>query len=231
MSRRIGFFLSAWACGLMAAIDADALTFDRNVPKETQEQLTSDLASLEGIYGATASALHTTVFGEVDGSVYSNWFRSRVLRVGYDSSSVGGAVAYVSPFSDPSRIVLTANYTRFSHPQIARLMIIFHEARHTERQNSYWPHSRCPRLFVDEAGREIKSIWTGLPLAGESACDSQIGGAYASTVIMLGNISLYCETCTEKVRADAELYARDQLKRVINREAAKQIKEDLHVAL
>lgn len=230
MSRRIGIFMGIAFC-FLAGRPAGALTFDRNVPKATQEQLLSDLQAIEQVRGSTWSALHGSVFGELNGSVYSNWFRSRVLRVGYDPSTAGGAVAYVAPFSDPSRMVLTGNYTRFSHPQIARLMVVFHEARHTETQNYHWPHARCPVPFVDESGEEIKSIWTGLPLAGENACDSRLGGAYATTVILLGNISLYCETCSEKMKMDAEIYGRDQLKRVINRQAADEIKKDLHVSL
>lgn len=229
MSRGIGYFIGV-VFSLFVGANAFALTFDRNVPKETQEQLLLDLNAIEQVHGSTTSALHNEVFGEMNGSVYSNWFRSRVLRVGYDPSSSGGAVAYVAPFSDPSKMVLTVNYTRFSHPQIARLMVVFHEARHTERQNYHWPHARCPSPFLDESGEEIKSIWTGLPLAGESACDSRIGGAYASSVVLLGNISQYCETCSEKMKMDADLYGRDQLKRVINRQAADQIKKDLYVS-
>lgn len=230
MGRRIGFVartLFVFAVLGLNVFDAEAVSFDKNVPKETQTQLIQDLQAMEVVQGSAVSSLHQAIYGQMEGKIYTQWFGSRVLRVGYDPSGADGAVAYVSPFMDPSRMVLTSNYTRFSHPQIARLMIVFHEARHTERQSGHWPHATCPRPFLDESGQEIKSIWTGLPLAGESACDSRVAGAYASTVILLGNISRHCETCSEKMKMDAEIYGMDQLKRVTNATAAGQIRQDV----
>ena len=107
-------------------------------------------------------------------------------------------------------------------------MIVFHEARHTEDDNGNWMHATCPTPFVDDQGREIRSIWTGAVLAGEPACDDNAYGSYASSMIMLKNISKFCTNCTEKVQMDAGLYADDQLKRVTNPSAAQAIRQDLY---
>lgn len=220
---------SIMAMLLTVAFQAQALTFEKSVPQATQTQVLSDLNFMSSLTGQNPSNLHQQVFGQMDGTGYGSWFSSRVLRVGYDNSDAGGAVAYVSPFFDPSRMVLTRNYTKFSHPQIARMMVVYHEARHTETRNSSWPHATCPTPFLDENGQEIKSIWTGMPLAGEDGCDDSAIGAYGSSVILLENIALHCGNCSEKVKMDAKLYGDDQLKRVTNASAASEIRQDLHV--
>ena len=230
MGRGTGFaILSILFLFMLGDIEsAHALTFDKSVPKSTEDQLLQDLSAIERSEGAVASTLHRAIFGPMRGAGYKSWFELRVLRVGFDPSPSGSAVAYVSPFFDSSKMVLTANYTRFSHPQIARLMIVFHEARHTERGSGHWPHATCPNPFVDDSGSEIKSIWTGLPLAGESACDSSASGAYGSSVILLENIALHCQSCSEKMRMDARLYGDDQMKRLTDAAALAELKHDLY---
>ncbi len=126
---------------------------------------------------------------------------------------------------------VTDNYIKFEHPQIARLMIIYHEARHTERENDNWTHATCPVPFIGEDGQEIKSIWTGARLAGEEACDNSPFGSYGSSTIMLKNISMFCENCNEKVKMDADIYAQDQLKRITNQKAKEDMKKDFGQAL
>jgi hypothetical protein len=109
---------------------------------------------------------------------------------------------------------LTENFIKFSHPQIARLMVVYHEARHTEAKSGFWGHDTCPTPFLDEDGKPMSSIWTGAPLAGEAACDSTAFGSYGSSTIMLKNISKFCENCSDKVKMDADMYATNQLGRI-----------------
>jgi hypothetical protein len=137
------------------------------------------------------------------------------------------AVACVIPWF-PNKIFFTQNYVKFQHPQISRLMVVYHEARHTERENNNWGHARCPVPFLDENGEPMRSIWTGAELAGEPACDVTPFGSYGSSMIMLKNISKYCTTCNEKVKMDAGIYADDQFGRVIDSGARKAIIEDLY---
>jgi hypothetical protein len=233
-SKILSFASSAAIAGalgitLFAGAQASALTFDQNVPKATQDQMTVDLAFVGSLTGAKVSALHQSVYGPMAANGYTTWFNARVKKVGYDASESGGAVAYVAPFLDSTKMVLTKNFTQFNHPQIARMMVVFHEARHTEDANGNWPHATCPQPFLDDNGNEIKSIWTGLPLAGLDGCDDAAIGAYGSSLIMMKNVSLNCDNCTDKVKMDAGIYADDQFKRIIDHSAHDQINKDLYV--
>ncbi|MBI2362337.1 MAG: hypothetical protein HYV15_03005 [Elusimicrobia bacterium] len=156
----------------------------------------------------------------------SKMWLTQNTAVGMSGCGDGNAVACVMPFWDPSKMWLTQNYIRFSHPQISRLMVVFHEARHTESGRGNWSHASCPSPFVGSDGREVRSIWTGAALAGEAACDKTPLGSYGSSAIMLKNISNHCETCNGKVRQDASLYAEDQLGRVTDATAHRQMVED-----
>ena len=131
-------------------------------------------------------------------------------------------------FPDPSKMWLTQNFIQFSHPQIARMMVVYHESRHTETQNGNWPHATCPTPFLDKDGKDMVSIWTGATLAGEPACDVTPFGSYGSSMIMLKNISKFCSNCTDKVKMDAGIYADDQFKRVIDPKAIAEITADLY---
>jgi hypothetical protein len=200
--------------------------FDPAVPAAIQAQMKADLGFIRGIQGSGATPLHQEIFGSVDGPTYTRFFESRVTAIGLDDCGSANAVACVIPMMDPSKMWITQNYIKFSHPQIARLMVVFHESRHTETQNDNWPHETCPTPFVDQHGREIRSIWTGAQLAGEPACDKTPFGSYGSSTIMLKNVEKFCGNCTDKVKLDAGLYADDQIKRISNAEARKRMEGD-----
>ncbi|MBI2787591.1 MAG: hypothetical protein HYX59_02810 [Elusimicrobia bacterium] len=205
---------------------ATAFTFDKDVPADIQKQMLADLAFIKGLAGENATALHRKIFGAVSGADYAKFFETRVSAIGMNSCGGGNAVACVIPFQDPSKMWLTQNFIRFSHPQVSRMMVVYHEARHTETKNRNWPHATCPTPFRDENGKDMKSIWTGATLAGEPACDETPFGSYSSSTIMLKNISKYCTNCTDKVKLDAGLYADDQLGRIIDAGAKKEMRDD-----
>jgi hypothetical protein len=217
-------------CGL-APVVAFAYTVDPNVPAAIKQQLGDDLGFMGSIQGDTVSNLHLQIFSKMDGANYQNWFNSRVTAVGMNSCGSSNAVACVIPWMGSSKIWLTQNYIKFSHPQIARMMVVYHEARHTEVKNGNWPHATCPTPFLDKDGKEIKSIWTGATLAGEAACDETPFGSYGSSMILLKNVQKFCKTCTEKVHMDAGIYADDQFKRIIDPGAIDQITKDLYSSL
>ena len=216
----------------LAALPAFALEFASDVSSEVREQIEADLAFVASIRGSEASGLHREIFGNVDGRTYDRFFRDRVTFVGNDDCGSANAVACVIPplfgFLGTSKIWLTENYVKFSHPQIARLMILFHEARHTERRHRFWGHATCPDPFVDTNGDPMVSLWTGAPLAGEPACDETPRGSYGSSLIMLKNIAKHCTSCSEKVRVDAGIYADDQVGRITGAEALAAIQADLY---
>jgi hypothetical protein len=201
-------------------------TFDKDVPAEIQTQMRADLAFIKGILGDKATALHKKIFGRVDGGDYTKFFETRVSAIGMNGCGNGNAVACVIPFRDPSKMWLTQNFVKFSHPQVSRMMVVFHESRHTETQNGNWSHATCPTPFLDANGKDMKSIWTGAMLAGEPACDETPLGSYGSSTIMLKNISKFCTNCTDKVKMDAGLYADDQMGRIVDADAKQQMQDD-----
>jgi hypothetical protein len=200
--------------------NAFELQFDAEVGPLLREQVLGDFRSIELISSERASSLHEEIFGAVSGSNYLRWFSERVSYFGLsDCGSPASAVACVDPHAK-RKIWVTKNYTEINHPQIARIMTLFHEARHTEDENRNWPHALCS-IFYGE-----KSIWTGQSLRLHSACDHTPYGSYASAAVMLHNISKFCTDCSSKVRQDADLYSLDQARRVTRRKAKLRIRGD-----
>ncbi len=202
--------------------------FDANVPVKLQDQMRDDLGFIQSIKGTGASELHKNIFGMVDGQTYMTFFASRVKAIGLDSCGGPKAVACVQPYKNHSKMWLTPNYTKFNHPQITRMMIVFHESRHTEIIHDFWFHANCPDPFKDAKGDDMISIFTGATLAGEDACDTTPLGSYGSSLIMLKNIQKFCANCTDKIKMDAGIYADDQVGRITGPTAKKQIREDLY---
>jgi hypothetical protein len=201
------------------------LTFDKDVTPELQKQMTEDLAFMAQIKGEKQSPLHEKIFGKMDGDSYKNFFETRITSVGLSDCGSPKAVACVIPFYDPNKMWITNNFIKFSHPQIARSMVVYHEARHSESENGNWMHATCPTPFVDENGNELKSIWTGATLAGEPACDDTALGSYGSSTILLHNVAVNCSNCTDKVKMDAKIYSDDQTNRLID-QAKADVKKD-----
>jgi hypothetical protein len=216
------------ATAIMLPATSFAFTFDNNVPATVQTQMTKDLAFIKTIQSSTQSDLHKQIFGAVNGDSYDHFFNSRVTAIGLNSCGDSHAVACVMPFFNPSKMWLTNNYIKFNHPQVARMMVVFHESRHTEVDNGNWSHATCPSPFLGTDNQPIRSIWTGADLADQPACDETPFGSYGSSMIMLKNISKFCTNCSDKVKMDAGIYADDQFKRIIDTKAIQDIKQDLY---
>jgi len=214
--------ISAWASDARPRPD---LRFDRDVDASLKQQILNDLEFMGSLKGSKATPLHRKIFGKVDGQSYLRWFDDRVSTVGKNLCGSDTAVACVLS-AWPNKIWMSPNYTKFSQPQIARLSVIYHEARHTEADERFWPHATCPRPFLNDEGKDVRSIWTGALLQGEPACDVTAFGSYGSQTILLKNIALNCDNCTEKVRADADLFANDQLIRIIDPSSKAAMKKD-----
>ena len=220
---KFNFLVNALAFALVifssASSHAQNVEYDTNVSPDLKARVEGDFQFLLTIQSEKESPIHQKTFGKVDGANYLQWFNQRVLFFGVDSCGGGAAVACVKP-EYANKIWVTNNYIDIDHPQIARLMTVFHEARHTEAENDNWPHARCPLLFP------YRSIWTGARLGGNYACDSTEFGSYASASVMLNNISKFCTNCSDKVKADAKLYSDDQVKRVIDDGAIQRLATD-----
>jgi hypothetical protein len=187
-------------------LNTSGLKYDANVAPAVKQQMEDDIVFINSIKGAKTTPLYSQIFGTMDGSNLTNWLLSRVKSVGYEVRD-DGAVAFVWLLM-PTKMWLTQNFVQFSHPAIARLMIVYHEARHTETKSGGNPHATCPTPFKNEKGEDMKSIWTGRLLQGEPACDISPFGSYGSSTILLKNVAMNCESCSEKVKMDADIYAR-----------------------
>ena len=160
--------------------------FGEEVPAKIRTQVTQDLKTVSSFKSNTTSELHKEIFGEVEGKNYMEWLESRITRIGLnDCGSDGKAVACVIPFLGASKIWLTKNYTELDHPMIAKVSVLYHEARHTETENGHWSHARCPTPFKNESGKDVTSLWTGAKLQGRPSCDKTPYGSYGSALIML----------------------------------------------
>ena len=227
---QVVFSVCVLAISASAAPVRSQVKFDADVEPALRKQMLEDLDFIGQVKGVRTTPLHQQVFGKLEGANYSKWFDSRIFAIGKNACGGGNAVACVIPFYDNNKMWVTKNYTQFSHPQISRVSVIFHEARHSERQNGNWSHATCPTPFKDASGNDVRSIWTGALLQGQPACDVTPFGSYGSATILLKNIALNCDSCNSKVRADADLYANDQLGRVIDPKAKAAMKTDFGMA-
>ncbi len=204
------------ALGAMGAVLLFAgVQFDSTVPATLQAQVTGDLQFIQSVQSTKESPLHQEIFGKADGANYMKWFTDRVQFFGLDSC--GGAVAC---HMQGPRIYVTETYVTSNYPQIARLMTVFHEARHTEDANGNWEHAKCPAHY------NYRSIWSGTRLARKAACDTTVQGSYGSATVLLNNISKFCSNCSDKVKEDAKVYSEDQANRLITAESQAQMKAD-----
>jgi hypothetical protein len=223
-----------------------SLVISDSVDPYVKKQLIGDLNSLRTIEGGWASMLHRQIYGELSGPKYLKFFLDRIRVINYEntesSESAKNAIAYYDSFSD--EMYLTQNFVKFKHPQIARLMTLFHESRHAEKidvasssssflsslsSDMKYVHIDCPNEFKNWKGQPVHSIWSGINLAGQAAaCDDTEFGAYGAAAILLKNIQKYCSTCTAKMKMDAGLYADDQIQRVVDKKAFRRILKDLY---
>jgi hypothetical protein len=207
---------------------AVAPVFDKDVPADLRRQLGQDLTFVGTLAGRKTSSMHNSIFGQMGGPSYLRFFASRIKMVGLYDWDKKPVVACVIPAIEPSKMWLSGSYIKVSQPQIARIMIVFHESRHADPENENWRHVNCPTPFRDANGNDMLSILTGVPLAGKPGCDASELGSYGTSLIMLKNIQRYCTNCTEKVRMDAGLYADDQLARIVDTKARNDIRDDIY---
>ncbi len=205
---------------------AHALKFDKNVPKDIQAQMTEDLNFINQITSNGQTPLHKQIYQEVSGKAYQAFFETRVLSVGMDDCGGGGAVACVQPFWDSSKMWLSPNFAKYDMPQIDRLNIIYHEARHTEDDHGNWGHDSCPIPFLDENGQDIRGSKSGIKLEGLDACDSTPFGSYGSSTIMMANLVKYCTNCSDKTKMDSQLIVDEMMLRMYVPSVKKQMNED-----
>ncbi len=218
------FFLSLL---LFVSTQANAVEFDKDVPEAIKKQFSMDYDLVTNLQSKGATPLHQKIFGTVSGASYKSFFEERITFIGMDDCGGSpGVVACVQPFFGAHTMWLSPNFIKFNLPQMARIMILFHEARHTEGKNGNWSHASCPVPFLDDNGKDVTGLFSGAKLEGQAACDSTPFGSYGSSTIMSKNIAKHCTNCSQKTVMDSELLATDQIKRIIHPKAKKEMLED-----
>ncbi len=216
----------AAAAILLSGISVLALSYDSDVPKTIQSQMASDLKFISTVVGNGQTPLHAEIYTAVSGKAYQNFFETRISSVGLDDCGGGGAVACVQPSFDPHKMWLSPNFTNHDTPQMDRIDIIFHEARHSESEHGFWNHDDCPVPFLDDKGQDIRGSQSGIKLEGLPACDSTPYGSYGSSTIMMKNIVKYCANCSEKVKMDAQMLVDEMMLRMYVPAVKKQMNDD-----
>lgn len=159
------------------------------------------------IRGRSSSVLHQEIFGAgpLDGSAYRRFFDQRVRSIqeeGIFFASCHGAFAC---YEGRGLVRLSKKFAEMEIPPVIRLSLLVHEARHADG----FGHETCPDPFAGEDGRELKSFYDRVPLAGKPACETSSQGSYATQWVMLKNIERFCDSCdpeTRKAAADFSAY-------------------------
>lgn len=193
-----------------------ALNFTKTITADMRKLVIADLNSLYAIKSNGVSPLHRKVFGPVRGADYKSFFTYRIDSFNYDAEEVSGAIAYVGFM--PYQMNITPYYRPEKIPLIARLSLFLHEARHSEDENNSWPHSLCPKPYLDAQKLDVRSIYSGLKLEGQDACDSVALGAYGVQAIFLSNIARFCTNCSDKTKVDSVLYSKHSELRITKSE-------------
>jgi hypothetical protein len=202
------------------------IKLDKNVPADVQDRMLEDLNFLYNVNLTDESPLHKKIFGTFKKSAsYKSFFETRIKSVGFDEDPSNTATAYVHSFY-LNKMFFAKNFVKFSVPQVSRVSVMYHEARHTELSKLWWSHVECPTPFIGDDGKEVLGEVSGIKLEGKDACDTTELGAYALGGILLNNISRFCENCNEKVKMDADFYGDAAAKRIIDINAKKKLKRD-----
>ncbi len=207
----------------------ERLNYDPAFPPALRAQMNSDLGFLDGLRTREGTPLHRRVFGMVRGDHYLTYLTRRVHAVAAQSCGPIGTIACINTVQ-PNKMLIAPGYTTLGVPMIYRLMVIMHEARHTETADRNWIHENCPEPFRDDQGRDIKGIFSGVKLEGLPACDTTPMGSYGVSIMFIKNIEKSCprSTCTDKLRMDAGLYADDTLLRISDARAKQALRHDLY---
>jgi hypothetical protein len=220
------FVSTFWAHATAEISREIKLPFSWLVPSAIRKQTQQDFAVMATFAGDTASTLHQEIFGQLTGDAYVRFFLKRVNRIGYGDCGDPHIVACMNGQYE-NRMMLTPTYASSAIPLMGRLSVLMHESRHGEPENNNWPHMRCPSPFLDKNGNDVKSTWTGAPIASEFACDFESHGSYGISAIFLRNVEKNCKNCSEKLKLDAGLYAQENLTRVIRASENELIENDL----
>ncbi len=225
------FLNLALGVGLVAFCgNALAATFDPSIPASVKAGLEADIRFVSDFQGTATTAIYAQIFNEktLDGQKLVKFFDQRIKLFSLNDCGGGtGVAACVIPGISDSTMWITNFYITANIPQVFRMSVIFHEARHTESGSGNWGHAICPTPYLDDNGKDIVGIVSGTLMAGKPACDTTVLGAYGLQAILLKNVEKACSNCNEKTREDAQIFGDDTINRISNLSARKALKADV----
>ena len=130
------------------------------------------------------------------------WVSERVARVIYTDrpltsggpEAIAANVSSEGPEYRKNFLIGPSFFDESRFPQIARVSIFLHEARHSDgfddmaTENDSMPHERCPADFEAERMR------------GQYACDKNLDGSYAYQALFLREVMMHCSNCSRTVK-------------------------------
>ncbi|MGK5090089.1 hypothetical protein WDW86_21265 [Bdellovibrionota bacterium FG-2] len=222
---KVLFLLVAFASGpsafAMGGASGYSKYLEKSVPADVRAQFVQDMTVLGTFSGKKVSPLHEKYFGPLSGGTYLAFIFRRVSQIAYDPNET-----FATARSRGDRITLAPTYPQL--PQALRMSLLIHESAHSH--GGPW-HSLCPKPYLDEQGNPAKSGASGVLLEGLGACDYDLQGAYGMQAVFLGNIARNCDSCSEKIRQDAELYLPNTFLRFPDLELRRVLMEDCGVGL
>lgn len=203
-----------------------------------------DLGRADGIRGEKSTALYKSYFGPgpLDGRAFRSLLLNRIFAIDTvptaedvaenpdlerNATEMNESVDLVraTRFAGFDGVTLSngfvKNYTKI--PAIVRLSEFLREAR----QNlSPQPRQPCPQPFFDGTGAPIKIWYTGELLAGKKNCSWLHNESHGFQIVVLRNVQLFCQTCTEQVKKDAGIYADYLLNRIMHPDERRRLLND-----
>lgn len=198
------------------------IIFMSGVSQEARENLLTDMKFIKSIEGSGGTEVQLKVFGEVNGSNYERYISDRIRYVGSDDCG-GTSTVYAcvkpTPGVRTSTMWITNNFSPDQMPQVFRVSLLIHEARHVDTEYNNWAHDKCPIPFRNSDGSDVVGIISGKKMEGHDACDRTMYGSYGVQTVFLKNLNASCTNCNEKVKDDARIYGSDMRKRILTKKS------------
>lgn len=129
-----------------------------------------------------------------------NFIEKRVHKISWEPNAPEGVTAAAN---GNGILFLTREYAD-NYPQIARISVIIHEAKHLEPET--WDHQWCRQPYLFQLDQLLYRI-PELNQVSVKACDRTELGAYGIQYTFLRAIAESCSNCTDKIKMDARLYS------------------------
>lgn len=210
----IGVWIGVAQWSPVFAGDQSTLQFIRAV-----ELFKVDIDNVSLLQFRARTPLFERFFGTSGSLGIENYITGLVKNISWLDNPPEGVMAAASD----GVMFLSKGYISSSIPQVGRLGIVIHEARHLARGG--WPHTWCPSPYHFVIGMSAYRI-PELDHLEVAACDDTELGAYGVQYAFLRAVAESCSNCTDKVIMDAKFFSDvDGIVRISNAKAAARLLE------